>query len=138
MTTDFPLRTWWIDDEQRNARYRFRPVFELVDTLDEDVLEGDAGGWALVDVVVVGAEEFDDRGETLRSWEEPESRRFDERAWRLIQQDAAFRKQLETRLGRVPRPAPVVSTSSAAETLAKLRKMRQKGGDHEQADRKIG
>lgn len=118
MAANGPL--WTLMDEEESREYRVVPWFEADD--------GD-GTRVLSDVAVVETLHLDDAGRVTDREVGPAARRYDERAWQLLQKDRGLRELME----RTASPIAVAAVKSVgvtdemqAEVLESLRDLLQR------------
>lgn len=116
MAANGPL--WTIMDERDSCEYRLFPLFE-----DEDEEEG-IGRPVLTDVAVMEAAHLDDEGEVLRRDSGPAARRYDERAWELLQQDRGLRELMEATASSIAAVGVKASSSADGAQAAMLESLR--------------
>lgn len=136
-------QTYVIDDEVHQRRYMVSPRLEFA---PDEELESDSGRWQVTDIEVLGAEEFNTRGEVICTWAHGAADRFADRAWRLLLRQPLLRESMAASpkaVESVPANVPLAPATSAASTLSRLRQFRQeaeaeKNRHDRQADRKSG
>lgn len=118
MAANGPL--WTLMDEEESREYRVVPWFESDDG---------EGTRVLSDVAVVETLHLDDAGRVTDREVGPAARRYDERAWQLLQKDRGLRELMERTASPIAAAAVKsvgVTDETQAEVLESLRDLLQR------------